>query len=336
MAYLDFAVDLGSQFTSIYEKGKGIKLRQPSLVVVQNGLISRNIVAFGSDCYDYYGREGDKLSIVKPISDGGITNVEIASKMLEYFLSSVLKNSLFHPSIRITLAVPVGMDELDKRNFETVCFNAGAKQVDFISSGICCAFGMQANMSNTKSVLVCDIGSTTTDISVVNLSGVVTGCTISVGGDNINSAMISRLLSENSLNTNYNTVEKAKIKIASLYPNDTTSASVSGIDSVSFENRSVVVSSTDITDIITNSYTVIIDVIRDVLKMLGDVAHKEVAEAGIYLCGGACKIAGLPNAIYERTKIQVNVSEEPELACILGAGTLIGEPKILGGLILNK
>lgn len=336
MKGIELAVDLGSAFTTIYQKDKGIVVREPSTVVVQNGTISSSVVAIGNDCEQYYGRESNKLAILNPINEGTIVDVSIATKMLTFFFNKIWGNVVFKPKTKVYLVLPCGVNNVDKKAYEMVAYGAGASDVLCLNSSICSVFGIQGVVSEAKHSLVIDIGSTTTDIGVVDKNGIVTGCTINVGAKNISSQIIKYLQAEHSLDVTRLQAEKIKIRIASLYKNDNKTINVKGRDAFTREIRPVMLSSSDILNYVEYYYNQIIEVVNKVYNMLPDLAKEDIKQIGLYLCGGGSKVAGIEPKLYEKMGLHINIVDEPECATILGAGELMNDSKLIDRLSYDK
>lgn len=336
MKSIELAVDLGSAYTTIYQREKGVVLRQPSSVVVQNGAISRSVVAIGDECNQYYGRESNKLSIINPINAGTIVNIDMATKMLSHYFEMIWGNVIFKPKTKVYLILPCGVDNIDKKAYETVAYGAGASEVLCLNSSICSVFGMQGVMDEAKPCMVIDIGATTTDIGVVSLNGVVTGCTINVGGKDITNEIIKYLQTEHTLNITRYQAEKIKLKIASLYRNDNNSTNVKGRDAFSLEIRSLILSSSDIFRIVEYYYFQIVEVVNKVYNMLPELAMEDIKKTGLYLCGGASRVPGIEQKLYDKMGLNINIVDEPEYANILGAGELMNDSKLISRLCYDK
>lgn len=331
MAYTEIAIDLGTSYTSIYLKGEGLVLREPSVVVASGGASggARSIKAIGIEAKKLIGKTPENTTVIFPIFEGAVVNANVATIMLDYFLQKLMPGKIARPKFRALVNIPCGLNSSERKLFESVIYSGGVKEAIFLESPIASAFGCNAPMTRSEPCLVVDIGGGTTDIGVLNLGGVIAGCSVGIGGNNVDTGIIDHVADTFSLKIGLLSAERAKTQAGSLFLNDTTSALVNGRDIISFNPRSEILDARSLIDVIEYYYYRVLDVVESVIHSLPEEVAAEIQHSGVYICGGASQIAGLDKAFKKYLNLDVNIAEEPSYSAILGAGQLLSQSDLL-------
>ncbi|MDD4003350.1 MAG: rod shape-determining protein [Clostridia bacterium] len=318
------AIDMGTSYTTVYKQGEGLVLFEPTVAAVkENG----NESFFGSEAKKLIGKTSENISIIFPIFEGVIVNLKAASELLKYFKSKITEKSFFPQRIKLLMTTPCGLNTQDKLNYEKAATNAGFKEVYLLDCPIACAVGISEHMDNYTPIFLADIGGGVTDIAVVNMSGIITGSSLAIGGNNVDTGIIEFLINEHGIKTGLLSAEKVKTEIGSLYPNDNTSMMIGGREAGG-NPTSMLVTSKNINGIIEYYYQKILDVAEETLKSLPPEISADVMERGIFLCGGGSSVLGIDRFFYKTLKIPVSIVNEPIYTCITGLSKIITDKKM--------
>ena len=324
---IKLAIDLGSSVTKIFRIGSGIVLAEPSCVAVSSGT---NVVkAIGEEAKLLIGKTAEYTTIVSPVFVSDIVNENMAAVMLAYFLQKIEIGPSQAKKTEVVFSVPCGASEelLDKYyRLSDACKFGSVRfaEVPFLS-----AFGQNLTLSETNPVFVIDIGGGCTNIAAFSLDGIIAGVSLNIGGGNIDSHIIDKIAESFNLKIGLQTSEKIKNTIGSLYKNDNDGMVVNGRDITSGRPRSVAVSSPDVYECMKVFADKIAEYSGMVLAKLPAEVSASVGHGGIYLSGGMAKLMGLDDYLSEKLQMDVYVSDEPQMAVILGGGAAIGNEDIL-------
>lgn len=324
---IKLAIDLGSSVTKIFRIGSGIVLAEPSCVAVSSGT---NVVkAIGEEAKLLIGKTAEYTTIVSPVFESDIVNENMAAVMLTYFLQKIEIGPSQAKKSEVVFSVPCGASEelLDKYyRLSDACKFGSVRfaEVPFLS-----AFGQNLTLSETNPVFVIDIGGGCTNIAAFSLDGIIAGVSLNIGGGNIDSHIIDKIAESFNLKIGLQTSEKIKNTIGSLYKNDNDGMVVNGRDITSGRPRSVAVSSPDVYECMKVFADKIAEYSGMVLAKLPAEVSASVGHGGIYLSGGMAKLMGLDDYLSEKLQMDVYVSDEPQMAVILGGGAAIGNEDIL-------
>lgn len=330
MSKLELAIDLGTSFTSVFQKGSGVVLREPTVAVIGE---NEKLLAVGEQAKRLIGKTQPGQKVVFPVTEGMISAPCTAARMLEQFLLRVVPDHLSRPRIKALLCLPCGSSAEDRAAFEETAYDAGIREVLLVESPICTALGLGVPLSSDSPIMVVDIGGGKTDIAVVSKAGMLAGCTLSLGGNHVDMAIVDYVEGEFGFRIGLQTAEKAKTEIASLYLNDTSATLISGMESTLQSPRSMALTAQMIYDILEYCYGNIVDKVSDVLATLPSEVAGDISRRGIYLCGGASAVAGLGKIMSKVLKIPVITVEEPGLCTIVGAGKLLASKELLNSLV---
>ena len=324
---IKLAIDLGSSVTKIFRIGSGIVLAEPSCVAVSSG--TNTVKAIGEDAKLLIGKTAEYTTIVSPVFEADIVNESMAAVMLSYFLQKIEIGPSRARKAEAVFAVPCGASEelLDKYYRLADACKLGA--VRFAEVPFLAAFGQNLTLSETNPAFVIDLGGGNTNIAAFSLDGVIAGVALNIGGGNIDSHIIDKVAESFNLKIGLQTSEKIKNTIGSLYKNDNDSMVVNGRDITTGRPRSVAVSSPDVYECMQVFADKIVEYTGMVLAKLPAEVSASVWHSGIYLSGGLAGLIGLSDYLSSALQMDVYVSDEPQMAVILGGGAAVGNDDIL-------
>ena len=319
----DIGIDLGTANTLIYVKGKGIVLREPSVVAIN--LHGNKVLAVGNDAKQMIGRTPSNIIAVKPMRDGVIADFEATKTMLKFFVKKVVANGLFSKS-RIVICVPSGVTEVERKAVEEATMLAGAREVHIIEEPTAAALGAGLPVSEPIGSMIVDIGGGTSEVAVISLGGIVTSKSIRVAGNEFDNAIINYVKKEFNLMIGERTAEDVKINIGSAYPGiREEEMEIKGRDVVSGFPRTAIVTSENIREALMDTLELIADAIKSTLEKNPPELAADVFEHGIHLAGGGALLAGLDRFINRHTNIQVFITEHPMDCVANGAGMIVDD-----------
>lgn len=328
MSVQDLAIDLGTSYTTIYKKGAGLVLHEPTVAAISGSENGKNMF-FGSEAKRLIGKTSENTTVVFPVFEGVIVNFNAAVGLIKNFLEKVLQKSFFKPNIRALISCPCGLPAEEKLKLEDAATQAGIREVNIIDAPMSGALGLGVPLSGSTPVFITDIGGGTTDAAVLTLSGIITGCSVSVGGNNVDTGIIDFISQNYGLKIGLLTAEKIKTQIGSLYKNDNTSMMISGTSASTGTPESMLLTSKNINPIIEFYYDKILDVLESILNSLPPEVSAEVRAAGLYIYGGGSLVPGLDKYFYKRLQIPLAIAEEPAYCNILGCGKLLFDNKLM-------
>lgn len=314
----ELGIDLGTANILVYLKGKGIVLREPSVVAINT--VNQSLVAVGEEARLMIGRTPGNIVAIRPMCDGVIADYSTTQKMLEYLIAKVCgKKRLLKPTVIV--AVPSQVTPVEKRAVVQAARSAGAKQAYPIEEPWAAAIGAGLPISAAGGNMVVDIGGGTTDIAVISLNGIVISKSIRIGGNKIDEVIQRHIKSKYNLMVGDRTAEEIKVKIGSAYPMATELVlEVRGRDLIAGLPKTIEVTSKEIREALSEPISAIIDRVKSVLEHTPPELSSDIIERGIMLTGGVGLLRGLDSLLAEKTGIPVHVAEDP-LSCVaLGCG----------------
>jgi rod shape-determining protein MreB len=320
-------IDLGTANTLVYIKGKGVILREPSVVAIDK--FNKHVLAVGEDAKKMIGRTPGNIVAIRPLKDGVIADFDITQEMLKYFIKKATQSrTLFQP--RVVVCVPSGVTEVEKRAVEEATIQAGAKDAFLIEEPMAAAIGAGLPVQEPTGSMVVDIGGGTTEVAVISLGGIVTSKSIRVGGDELDSFIASYVKKEYSLMIGERTAEEVKIKIGSAMDSDEKgSMEIRGRDLVTGLPKTINISSREVYVALKEPVNNIIDAIKSTLEKTPPELSSDVMEYGIVLTGGGALLHGLDSLVTQETGIPVNPAESPLDCVALGTGKALESIEIL-------
>ncbi|MFO0575126.1 MAG: rod shape-determining protein [Polyangia bacterium] len=326
----DLAIDLGTATTLTFVRGKGITSNEPSVVAVQRSAAgSKKVLAVGREAKEMLGRTPGNIVAVRPMKDGVIADFEVTEAMLRYFiLRAHNRRTLVKP--RIIICVPSGITEVEKRAVRDSALAAGAREVYLIEEPMAAAIGAGLPITEPSGNMIVDIGGGTTEVAVISLAGIVVSKSIRVGGDKMDEAIIQHIKRKYNLLIGERTAEDIKKQIGSAYPLDEPlTMDVKGRDLVAGVPKTLNINSDEIRDALGEPVNAIVEAVRVVLERTPPELSADIVDKGIVLSGGGSQLKGLDLLLREETGLPVMVSENPQLAVVLGSGKALDELRLL-------
>jgi rod shape-determining protein MreB len=318
----DIGIDLGTASVLVYVKGKGVVLKEPSVVAYDKD--TDRIKAIGEEARLMLGRTPEKIIAVRPLRQGVISSYKITEKMLKYFIQKAVGKSFFGRRPRISVCVPSGATEVEKKAVEDATIQAGAKDVFVIEEPVAAAIGAGIDISRPCGNMVVDIGGGTTDVAVISLSGIVVSTSIKVAGDDFDDAIIRFMRKRHNLLIGERTAEEIKIKIGTCYKRpENITMDVRGRNLVTGLPKVVTITSDETEEALREVTAQIVDAIHSVLERTPPELAADIADRGIVLTGGGSLLHGLEELIEENTGITTMIAEEPLNAVAIGTGKYI-------------
>lgn len=317
MAGLDIGIDLGTASVIVYENKKGIILREPSIVAVNEK--TGEVVGVGEDAYKMLGRTPGYINAIKPLSGGVIADYEVTESMIKYFLKKVCGSLLVKP--RIAICIPALITDVESRAVVDTAVASGARKVYLIEEPIAAAIGAGIDISKPNGNMVVDIGGGTADIAVISLSGVVKSDSIKVAGNDFDAALIKYLRETHKLLIGAKTAEALKIGIGCVYePLATGEMEVKGRNLLTGLPQRLTVTAEEICPVLNEPAMEIVHSIQHVLEITPPELVGDVYTNSVYLTGGGALMRGMPELVQEKTGIRTIVAEDPMDCVAIGTG----------------
>ncbi|SEF39217.1 rod shape-determining protein MreB [Caloramator fervidus] len=309
----DIGIDLGTASVLVYVKGKGVVLREPSVVAIDKN--TNKILAVGEEARQMIGRTPGNIVAVRPLRDGVISDYDTTEKMLKHFIKKAYGNKrLIRP--RVVVCIPCEATEVEKRAVKDAAYSAGAREVYLIEEPIAAALGAGVDISKPNGCMVIDIGGGTTDIAVISLSGIVVRSSIKVAGDKFDEAIMAYLKKKYKLMIGERTAEDLKINIGCAYKRDEDlSMEIKGRDLISGLPKNILVTSEEIREALMEPVDAIATAAHRVLENTPPELAADISDNGILMTGGGSLLWGLDKYIEERTKVPVRIAEDP-ISCV--------------------
>ena len=322
MASSDIGIDLGTASILVYVKGKGVVLKEPSVVASDRD--TEQIMAIGEEARLMLGRTPGNIVAVRPLRQGVISDYKTTEKMLKYFIQKAVGKSFFGRRPRISVCVPSGVTDVEKRAVEDATYQAGARDVYIIEEPVAAAIGAGIDISRPCGNMIVDIGGGTSDIAVISLDGVVVSSSIKVAGDDFDDAIVRFMRKRHNLLIGERSAEEIKINIGTCYKRpENISMDIRGRNLVTGLPKTVTVSSDETEEALREVTSQIVDAVHSVLERTPPELAADIADRGIVLTGGGALLHGLEDLIEENTGITTMTAEEPLTAVAIGTGKYI-------------
>ena len=321
MQCTDIGIDLGTASILVYIRGKGVVLKEPSVVAFDRD--TNKIKAIGEDARLMLGRTPGNIVAVRPLRQGVISDYTVTEKMMKYFIQKAMGKKTFRKP-RIAVCVPSGVTEVEKKAVEDATYQAGAREVCIIEEPIAAAIGAGIDISKPCGNMIVDIGGGTSDIAVISLGGTVVSASIKVAGDDFDEAIVRHMRKKHNLLIGERTAEDIKIKIGCAYPlPEVEYMDVRGRNLVTGLPKTVKVSSEDTEEALREITSQVVDTIHSVLEKTPPELAADIADRGIVLTGGGSLLRGLEELVYSRTGINTMTAEDPMTAVAVGTGKYV-------------
>lgn len=316
----DIGIDLGTANTLVFVKGKGIIIREPSVVAVDQRYNPVRVVAVGSEAKDMIGRTPGSIGAVRPLRNGVIADFDATAEMLRKFIRKAVTASPFSKT-RVMICVPSGVTEVERRAVNDAAKSAGARYVSLIEQPMAAAIGAGLPVEAAKGSMIVDIGGGTAEVAVVALGDIVTSRSVKVAGDSYDEAIINYIRKKYSLLIGERTAEDIKIQIGSAFPYEGEGAmNVKGRNLVDGLPKDVEVSADEIREALKDSISQVLDAIRTTLENTPPELSADIIDGGITLTGGGALLRGLDKLIEKEVKIPVTISDNPLDCVVEGTG----------------
>jgi len=323
----DIGIDLGTANTLVYVKDRGIVLREPSVVAVQEG--TKRVLAVGEEAKRMLGRTPANIVAIRPMKAGVIADFEITEAMLRYFINKVHnRRKLVRP--RVIIAVPSDITEVEKRAVKDSATNAGAREVYLIEEPMAAAIGVGLPIQEPTANMIVDIGGGTTEVAIISLAGIVFSRSVRVGGDVMDECIMQYMKRVYNLLIGERTAEEIKIAIGSAYPvGEETTMEIKGRDLVAGLPKTLTVTSEEIREALQEPVSAIIEAIKLTLERCPPELSADLVDRGMVLAGGGALLKGIDKLIAEQTGLPVHVADDPMSAVAEGTGVVLNEISFL-------
>lgn len=342
----DIGIDLGTVNTLALVKGKGIVIREPTVVALHKK--TRQILAIGTEAKRMLGRTPAAIEAVRPLRDGVISDFDTTEAMLKFFIHKVHETpgrGLFSlpkiPRPRIVVGIPSGVTPVERRAVQDACLSAGAREAYLIEEPMAAAIGAKLPVEDPEGVMIVDIGGGTTEIAVISLGGMVINKSLRIAGDELDEEIINYMRMRYGMLIGERTAEETKMEIGSAYPlgdKEDRATVVRGRDLSNGLPKSLKISTAEIREALTPVISQIITAIQGILEETPPELLTDIVERGIFLAGGGALLPGLDKRIAEETKMPVYVADDPLTTVVRGCGevlnnlNLLSKVKVSGGM----
>ncbi|MCM1244731.1 MAG: rod shape-determining protein [Roseburia sp.] len=318
---MDIGIDLGTASILVYVKGKGVVLKEPSVVAFDRD--TNRIKAIGEEARLMLGRTPGNIVAVRPLRQGVISDYTVTEKMLKYFIQKAVGKQRFRKPL-ISICVPSGVTEVERKAVEDAAFQAGARDVKIIEEPIAAAIGAGIDIARPCGNMIVDIGGGTSDIAVISLGGTVVSTSIKIAGDDFDDAIVRYMRKKHNLLIGERTAEDIKIRIGSAFPRpELEEVDVRGRNLVTGLPKTITVTSQETEEALRDTTLQIVEAVHSVLEKTPPELAADIADRGIVLTGGGSLLYGLEELIESKTGITTMTAEEPMTAVAIGTGKYV-------------
>lgn len=328
----DIGIDLGTANTLIYMRGKGIIIREPSVVAVDTR--TNTVRSVGQEAKDVIGRTPGSIVAVRPLKDGVIADFEVTTAMLQEFIRKALAKGFAKP--RIIICVPSGVTAVERRAVKESAERAGAKKVAIIEEPMAAAIGAGLPVAEPRGSMVVDIGGGTAEVAVISLGGIVASRSVRVGGDELDNSIIQYIKRKYNLLIGERTAEDIKINIGSAFPlEEEATMDIKGRDLMDGLPKNIQVTSEEIREALADPLSMVLDAIRTTLEKTPPELSADIIDHGITLTGGGALLRGLDRLIEKETGMPVHIAESPLDCVAMGTGRVLDDIDRLRDLLAD-
>lgn len=327
----DVGIDLGTANTLVYVRGKGIMVREPSVVAINKNI--KAVMAVGEEAKKMIGRTPGNIVAIRPMKDGVIADFDITQNMLKYFIKKAYnKNKMVKP--RVLVCVPSGVTEVEKRAVTEAAEQAGAKEAYVIEEPMAAAIGAGLPVGEPTGSMVVDIGGGTSEVAILSLGGIVTSKSIRVGGNELDDAIIQYIKKEYNLMIGERTAEEIKISIGSAFPStEKKYMDIKGRDLVSGLPKTLEINSEEILSALKEPVNGIVEAVKYSLEKTPPELAADIMDKGIMLTGGGALLNGLDELIRAETGMPVDIAEDPLDCVVKGTGMVLDDVEMFNKVI---
>ena len=332
----DIGIDLGTANTLVYMKGRGIIIREPSVVAVDARTDELRVRCVGHEAKAIIGAAPNSILAVRPLKDGVIADFDITAAMLQSFISQACGSRLFVRP-RVVICVPSGVTEVERRAVRQAAAKAGARQVTVIEEPMAAAIGAGLPTAEPVGSMIVDIGGGTAEVAVISLSGIVASRSVRCAGDALDQSITSFIKRKYNLLVGERTAEQIKLEIGSACPPDPTDTEhgettmeIKGRNLVDGLPKDILIRSEEVREAMNENLMRIVEAIKDTLECTPPELSSDIIDRGIMLSGGGALLRGLDTLIQNETGIEVHIAEAPLDCVALGAGAVLDHPDLAG------
>ena len=324
----DLAIDLGTANTLVNVKGRGIVLREPSVVAINAD--TKEIMAVGQQAKQMLGRAPSSIVAIRPMKDGVIAHFEVTEQMIRHFIQKVHNNRKTMVRPRVVIAVPSGITQVEKRAVRDSAESAGAREVFLIEEPMAAAIGVDLPVEEPTGNMIIDIGGGTTEVAIISMSGIVYSKSVRIAGDEMDEAIVNYIKRKYNLLIGERTAEEVKIAIGSAYPMEKRETmEVKGRDLVAGIPKTLVISDEEIREALTETFGTIVEAVKIALERTPPELAADIVDKGVVVAGGGSLIKGLDTLLKEATGLPITLADDPLSAVALGAGKVLQNPELL-------
>ncbi|MCL2035950.1 MAG: rod shape-determining protein [Oscillospiraceae bacterium] len=328
----DIGIDLGTANTLVYMRGKGIIIREPSVVAVE--IKTDRVRYVGQEAKDVIGRTPGSIAAVRPLKDGVIADFDMTTSMLEAFIKKAVKNRAF-AKLRVIICIPSGITAVERRAVKESAQRAGAKRVFIIEEPMAAAIGAGLPVEEPAGSMIVDIGGGTTEVAVISLGGIVTSKSVRVAGDEFDSSIANYIKKKYNLLIGERTAENIKMNIGSAYPfeSEELQMDIKGRNLLNGLPENILITSVEIREALADPLSHVIEAIKATLEKTPPELAADIIDQGIMLAGGGALLKGLDKLIHSETGMPVKIAERP-IDCVAdGTGKVLENIDKLGEVL---
>ncbi len=330
----DMGIDLGTANSLVYVKGRGIILREPSVVAIEKD--SNKVLAVGEEARQMIGRTPGNIVAIRPMKDGVIADFDVTQSMIKHFIDKALRKRTFFVRPRVVVSVPSGVTPVEERAVREAAIQAGAREVYLVEEPMAAAIGADLPVHEPMGNMIVDIGGGTTEVAIISLGGIVTSCSIRIAGDEMDEAIILHVKKAYNLLIGERTAEEIKIGIGTAYlMEDSGDYEVRGRDLITGLPKTVRITAEEIYRALSEPVTAILDAIKNTLEQTPPELAADVMDRGIIMAGGGSLLRGLDLLVSEQTGMPVHLADEPLLCVARGTGRVLENIDILKRVLIS-
>ena len=321
MAGSDIGIDLGTANILVYVQGKGVILKEPSVVAIDRD--TERVIEIGEDARKMLGRTPGNIMAVRPLRQGVISDYTLTEKMLKYFIQKAVGRRAFRKP-RVAVCVPSGATEVEKKAVRDATYAAGAREVAIIEEPIAAAIGAGIDITKPQGNMVVDIGGGTADIAVISLGNTVVSTSVKVAGDDFDEAIVRYMRKKHSLLIGDRTAETIKMEVGCAYPRpETTTIDIRGRNLVTGLPKVVTVTSDETLEALREPTMQIVDAVKNLLEKTPPELTSDISDRGIVMTGGGSLLFGFEDLMEEKTGIKTITADDPMSAVAIGTGQFV-------------
>lgn len=330
----DMGIDLGTANSLVYVRGRGIVLREPSVVAIQQD--THRVLAVGLEAKQMIGRTPGNIVAIRPMKDGVIADFDVTQSMIKYFIAKSLRNRTFLVRPRVVISVPSGATAVEERAVREAALQAGAREVYLIEEPMAAAIGIGLPVHEPTGNLIVDIGGGTTEVAVISLGGIVTSRSIRVAGDEMDESIIQHVKKVFNLLIGERTAEEIKVEIGSAYlASEEQTYDIRGRDLINGLPKTASVTTTEIFKALSEPVAAILETIKATLEQTPPELSADIMDRGVMMAGGGALLKGLDKLVSEQTGMPVHIAEDPLLAVAYGTGRVLENIDLLRRVLIN-